>query len=421
VHRRVALNGRPRPWIRLGVTAVAAVVVAEGAAWLLRPRGIEQPVPADEQTYFSHAELVKAQHYASGQRLILVCSLVAEGVVLILLATGRPAVARRALRRLGDRPVLGGAAAAAGLSVVVAVVLIPFGVWAQQRSVDVGLSTQSLAGWFSDWGKGTAIGAILAGLVGTLALWLMRRFGSRWWIPGSVAVVIGAALITWIAPVVIAPLFNKFDELPPGQARNDVLELAKKAGVDVGHVYEVDASKRTTAINAYVNGLGSSKQVVLYDTLVHDLNQGERRAVVAHELGHVHGNDIQRGLLFVAIVTPLSLIVVSGASRALARRRGVEPGKPAYVPALALAVFVTSFVVGVPGNQLSRAVEARADTFSLELTDDPRGMIELQQQLADRNLADPDPPGIFTFLFGTHPPTIDRIGTALAWEQGRRP
>jgi STE24 endopeptidase len=191
--------------------------------------------------------------------------------------------------------------------------------------------------------------------------------------------------------------------------------------VDVGHVYEVDASKRTTAINAYVNGLGSSKQVVLYDTLIHDLNQGERRAVVAHELGHVHGNDILRGLLFVAIITPLSLIFVSGMSRSIARREGVAPGSPAYLPAFALAIAATSFVIGIPGNQLSRAVEARADTFSLQLTDDPRGMIELQQQLADRNLADPDPPAAFSYVFGTHPPTIDRIGAALAWEQGKRP
>ncbi len=407
--------------MRLGVTAVAAVVVAEAAAWLLRPRDIEQPVHVDENTYFSHEELTKARDYASGQRLILVCSLVAEGAVLILLATGRPAVARRALERLGDRPVLGGAAAAAGLSVAIAVTTIPFGVWAHERSVDVGLSTQSIGGWLSDWGKGAAIGAILAGGVGTFALWLMRRFGSRWWIPGSVAVVIGAAILTWLAPVVIAPLFNKFDELPPGQARSDVLELAKQAGVDVGHVYEVDASKRTTAINAYVNGLGSSKQVVLYDTLVHDLNQGERRAVVAHELGHVHGNDIRRGLLFVAIVTPLSLIFVSVMAGSIARREGSEPGKPAYLPAFALAIAATSFVIGIAGNQLSRSVEARADTFSLQLTDDPRGMIELQQQLADRNLADPDPPGAFTFLFGTHPPAVDRIGAAVAWQQGERP
>ena len=103
---------------------MAAVVVAEAAAWLLRPREIEQPVHVEENAYFDHPELTKARDYASGQRLILVGSLVAEGAVLILLATGRPAASRRALERLAARPVLGGAAAAAGLSVVVAVVTV---------------------------------------------------------------------------------------------------------------------------------------------------------------------------------------------------------------------------------------------------------------------------------------------------------
>jgi len=412
---------RRAPWLRLGATAVAAVIIAEGAAWLLRPREIESPVHVDANAYFPHAEVEKARDYASGQRLLLIGSLVAEGAVLVLLATGRPAVTRRGLERLGVRPVLGGAAAAAGLSVAIAVVTVPFGIWAHERSVDAGLSTQSLAGWAGDWAKATTIGAILAGAIGTLALALIRRFGNRWWIPGSVAVVAGAAVFTWLAPVVLAPLFNKFDELPPGQARSDVLELADKAGVDVGHVYRVDASRRTTAINAYVNGLGSSKRVVLYDTLLNDLNRGERRAVVAHELGHVHGNDIQRGLLFVAIATPLGLIFAGGMARGIAGRRGVQQGTPAFLPALALGLAVTSFVIGVAGNQLSRAVEARADTFSLQLTDDPKGMIELQQQLAERNLGDPDPPGAFSFVFGTHPSTIDRIGTALAWQQGERP
>jgi STE24 endopeptidase len=408
-------------WLRLGATAVAAVVVAEAAAWLLRPREIEQPVHADENAYFSQEQLTKARDYASGQRLILVGSLVAEGAVLVLLAAGRPAVTRRALERLAARPALGGAAAAAGLSAVVAVVTVPFGIWAHERSVDVGLSTQSLGGWFSDWSKSTAIGAVLAAGVGTLALWLMRRFGSRWWIPGSVGVVIGATILTWLAPVVIAPLFNKFKELPPGQARSDVLELARRAGVDVGQVYEVDASRRTTAINAYVNGIGSSKRVVLYDTLLDDLNRGERNSVVAHELGHVHGADIRRGLIFVVLVTPLALIFASSMAGAIARRRGIEPGQPAYLPAFALAIAVTSLAIGIAGNQLSRAVEARADTFALQLTNDPKGMIELQQQLSDRNLSDPDPPGLYSFVFRTHPSTIERIGAALAWERGERP
>ncbi len=148
-------------------------------------------------------------------------------------------------------------AAAAGISLVIAVTTLPFGIARHERAVDVGLSTQSIGDWMADWGKSSAIGAILAGLLGTAALALMRRFGGRWWIPGSVAVVAAAAILTWLAPVVLAPLFNKFEKLPPGQARQDVLELADRAGVDVGEVYRVDASRRTNALNAYVNGIGS--------------------------------------------------------------------------------------------------------------------------------------------------------------------
>jgi STE24 endopeptidase len=408
-------------WVRLGVIAVAAVVVAEAAAWLLRPRDVVEPVNVDESAYFPGDQLETAREFASGQRLILVGSLLAEGAVLVLLATGRPAATRRVLERVGARPVLGGAAAAAGISVVVALTTVPFGIAAHERSVDVGLSTQSIGAWAADWGKSTAIGAILAGLVGTAALALMRRFGGRWWIPGSVAVVGAAAVLTWLAPVVLAPLFNKFEPLPPGGARDDVLELAERADVNVGEVYRVDASRRTTAINAYVNGLGPSKRVVLYDTLLDDLDRGERRSVVAHELAHVDGNDIPRGLLFVAIATPLGLIFATGMARAIARRQGAEPGQPAFLPAFALAIAVTAFAIGIAGNQLSRTVEARADTFSLELTGDPRALIQLQQRLAERNVSDPDPPDAFSFLFRTHPTAVERIGTALAWEQGERP
>jgi STE24 endopeptidase len=220
---------------------------------------------------------------------------------------------------------------------------------------------------------------------------------------------------------VLAPVFNRFERLEPGEARSDVLELGDRAGIDIGEVYRVDASRRSTAINAYVNGLGPTKRVVLYDTLLDDLDRGERRSVIAHELAHVEGRDIQRALLYLTVITPLGLVFASGLARAIAARRGDEPGQPAFLPAFAIAIAITSFVLGVAGNQLSRDVEARADTFSLELTDDPKGMIELQRMLTERNLADPDPPDVVEFLLGTHPSTMKRIGSALAWEQGERP
>lgn len=418
---RAPSAGQAPRWLRIGATAVAAVVVAEAAVWLLRPRDVIEPVHAEEGAFFAQRELAEARDYRSGQRLIFVGSLAAEGVLLVLLASGRPASVRRGLERLGERPVLGGAAAAAGLSVAVAVVTLPFGIAAHERSVDVGLSTQEIGDWAVDWLKATGIGALLAGAVGTAALALIRRFGARWWIPGSVAVVAAAAVFTWLAPVILDPVFNKFDRLEPGKARDDVIELGERAGIDIGEVYRVDASRRSTAINAYVNGLGPSKRVVLYDTLLNDLDRGERRSVIAHELAHVHQRDIQRGLLFLAIVAPLSLIAAFGIAGAIARHGGGEPGRPSFLPAFAIGIAVVSFVIGVAGNQLSRQVEARADTFALELTDDPKGLIELQEVLARRNLSDPEPPALVRFLLGTHPTTMQRIGEALAWEQGRRP
>jgi STE24 endopeptidase len=290
---------------------------------------------------------------------------------------------------------------------------------AHERAADVGLSTQGLGEWAVDWAKANGVNALILAGAGTGLLALIRRYPRRWWIPGSAGVVALAAVFAWLAPVVLAPLFNDFEPLERGAARSDVLELGRRSGVEIGEVYRVDASRRSTAINAYVGGLGPTKRVVLYDTLLDDLDRGERRSVVAHELAHVDQDDVPRALLFVAISAPLGMLFAAGLSRALAERSGAEPGQPASLPALALALAVTSFAIGVAGNQLSRAVEAKADTYALELTDDPESMVGLQQRLARRNLSDPDPPGLASFLLGSHPTTVERVGTARAYERER--
>jgi STE24 endopeptidase len=249
---------------------------------------------------------------------------------------------------------------------------------------------------------------------------LLRRLGERFWIGGTVLVVGAAAAFTWLAPVVLAPVFNRFESLPAGRLRSEVLDLGRRAGVKIGEVYRVDASRRSTAINAYVDGLGSTKRVVLYDNTIRELRPAELRSVVAHELAHVEGNDIPRGLLFVALVAPLGVLFVQLSAGALARRRGDDLRSPAALPALALSVALAAFVLGVPGNRLSRAVEARADTFALELTRDPQGFIDLQQRLAVSNLADPEPPAALHAVFGTHPTTMERIGAAVAYRRSIR-
>jgi STE24 endopeptidase len=257
---------------------------------------------------------------------------------------------------------------------------------------------------------------VLSGAGAALLLALMRRFPRHWWAPAAGAAVAVSAVFLYAGPVVLDPIFNKFKPLPPGQARDDVLALAHRAGVKVGQVYEVDASRRTSAANAYVTGLGRTKRVVLYDTLLRRFKRDETRLVVAHELGHVHYRDVPRGLLYLAIVAPFALFAGQRLTERLAPR-GSEPGTPAVLPAVVLSLALVSGVIGVISNQLSRRVEARADSYSLELTDAPEPFISSERRLAVQNLADPDPPRWLVVLLATHPPTIDRIGTAVAFER----
>src|SRR6476619_4413430 len=348
--------------LRVGAVAVAAVIVAEGAVWLMRPRSdVIEPAPVSAGAYFDHAELQRASAFRDTQRLIGIGSMDVEVGVLAGLALWRPAPLRHALERAARRPIVGGALVGAGISLTLAVSGLPLSLLAHERARDVGLDTQTLGPWLSDQARAAAIGAGLAALGGAAAMGLLRRLGRRFWIGGTVLVVVYAVLFTWLAPVLLAPVFNKFQPLPEGRTRSEVLRLGRRAGVDIGQVYRVDASRRSTAVNAYVDGIGSSKRVVIYDNTLHQLSPAELRSVIAHELGHVKHDDVPRGLLFVALIAPLGVLTVQLLTFAIARRRGDDVRSPAVLPALALSVALASLVLAVPGNQLSRRVEASAD------------------------------------------------------------
>lgn len=404
--------------VRIVATAIAAIAVAELAVLALSPA---QPGPAatavDEARYFEAAQLEEARSYRGETRWIGIGALVVELGLLTALALGWPRRLAALRRRLDRRPLLGGAAAGAAISAALALAGLPLGLWLHELAVDVGLSVQELPGWLYDWLRSNAIEALYAAAGALLLVLLQRRLPRAWWLAGAAVIAAFAAVVSFLAPVVLAPIFNDFDPLPAGEQRRDVLELAERAGVEVGDVYSVDASRRRTSLNAYVDGIGSTRRVVLYDNLLEAAERPALRSVVAHELAHVSRQDIPRGILFVALVAPLGMLFVREAGGALAARSGTGPGRPSAVPAYALALSAAALVLGIAGNQLSRAVEERADRFALELTGDPAGLIELQTELAERNLSDPDPPGWAVALFGSHPPTVERLGTAEAFRR----
>jgi len=405
-----------RRW-QLPVALATAVAVAELAVLLLRPRdGVITPAEVSAGSYFTGAELARAEGFRDTQTLLYVLAVALELAVLVYAAWRPPRWLLNA-----RRPVLAGFAAGAALSVATALVALPVGAISRQRSIDVGLTTRSWLGWLQDLALSWTIAALIAGAGAALAVVVLRRFGQRWWIPGGAIVIAFAVLLTYAQPVVLDPLFNTFQPLPAGQTRDDVLELAQKAGLDVGEVQVIDASKRTTAANAYVTGIGHTKRVVLYDTLVEDFSREETRLVVAHELGHVHYDDVPHGLLWVALVAFPGMFAVAAMTRRLApaaARRG-DASAAAAIPALAVSIAIVVPVITAISNQLSRDVEARADSYSLQLTDEPEAFIAFEKRLSVRNVSDPDPAAWKTWWLGTHPPTIERIGIGVAYERER--
>jgi|EndMetStandDraft_8_1072994.scaffolds.fasta_scaffold63764_1 Zn-dependent protease with chaperone function len=400
--------------------AIAAAAVAELGVIVLGPDDTgPEPVPVRAADWFDPTATVAARDYQQGQLVLFVIGFAVELAALAALALGRPRSVRRLLRRLGRRPILGAAVAGAGISLLLALLALPTGLVGHERSVDIGLSTQELGSWLGDRVRGAAIAAAFAAVGAMILVALQRRLPRLWWLAGTAVVIVYAVLSTWLAPVVLAPIFNDYTELPPGRARHALLELADRAGVEVGHVYEVDASRRSTGVNAYVDGIGSSRRIVLYDNLLDRADGPVLRSIVAHELGHVAHDDLRRGLTFVAIIAPLGMLLVAVAGTALADRGGSRPGTPAAIPAYALLIAVVGFGLNLAGNQLSRRVEASADRFALELTHDPRAFIELQQRLVAANHSDPDPPGALAAVFHTHPTPVERIGAALAYADER--
>jgi STE24 endopeptidase len=396
---------------RLPLAILGAVVAAGVATLILRPRsGLIDPASVDTTAYFSADELRRAHDFAVPQRVLALGGVAVSGATLAVLSLRPPRRVRAALERADGRPLVGAAGVGAGITLVLVVVGLPLAAVGHRRAVDVGLSTQGWGAWLSDLGKSMAIELVFAGAGGTAAVALMRRFRRHWWAPAAAVIVGLGVLAIYLFPVVIDPIFNRFEPLPEGKVRSDVLELARRSGVDVGQVYRVDASRRTTGANAYVNGLGHTKRVVLYDTLIDEFSEDQVRSVVAHELAHVEHRDLSRGLLWLALVAPAAAFLV----QELAERMGARPG-PSALPALVLSAGLVSLVLGTASNVLSRQVERSADAYALRTTRDPAAFIELERRLAITNVSEPDPPGILQLLFGTHPTTRERIGIGEAW------
>jgi STE24 endopeptidase len=250
---------------------------------------------------------------------------------------------------------------------------------------------------------------------------LARRAPQTWWAWAAGAVAALVVVVSFAYPVVVEPVFNRFSPLPAGELRDDLLALAAADGVPVDDVLVADASRRTTALNAYVSGFSGTRRIVVYDTLLR-APPDEVALVVAHELGHAQERDVLVGTLLGALgaaAAVCALFLVLSWAPLLGRSGATGAGDPRVVPLLLALVAVGGLLVGPLSNLVSRRIETRADVHALELTRAPEVFVETQKRLARTNLSDLDPHPVAYALFATHPSTTERIALAREWERLR--
>ena len=301
------------------------------------------------------------------------------------------------------------------LLLILSVVSLPFGAWRHTVLRGYGLSTQGWGGWAADLVKGWAVGAVIGAVVLGGFYTLTHLAPHWWWAFGAVGAGALVVVLSFVFPVLVEPVFNRFTPMPAGALREELLTMAARDGMPVRDVLVADASRRTTGLNAYVSGLGATRRVVVYDTLLREAPPGEVRSVVAHELGHAKDRDTERGALLGAIGAAAALVglYLLGQWGALLRRAGVDSiGSPEALGLVLAALAVAGFVGGPVQNLVSRRVEARADQHALGLTGDPAEFAAMQLRLAELNISDVQPPRIEYLLFATHPDTVERLASA---------
>jgi STE24 endopeptidase len=411
--RAVAVLGA----VALGAAAVVAVASrTPGDVRLQKPAaGASDP---SFGARFSNEQVARHGRYRAPGYLAFGLTIVVEVAALIVLARGPMARAAGWIESLPGGLPVHALAAGAVVAVVLFAALLPLSFvrgFVIQHAW--GLSTQDVGGWASDQARSLVV-AIVVAAIGAAAFFAVVRWQPRWWWLVGWATFTGlTALMTFVYPILVAPLFNRFTPLEEAPLRARLMALADEAGVAVDNVLVADASRRTTAENAYVAGLGATKRLVLYDTLLDAGGDDETAFVVAHELGHRVENHVFKGVAVASVGLLLSFVALlwlSGRSALWEWAGASGIADLRALPVLVLFATVAGLLLLPAENAVSRAFERRADEIALRLTDDPAAAVRTFRRLAFSNLADLRPPGVAVGMLFTHPPVSERIRAAVA-------
>jgi len=270
-----------------------------------------------------------------------------------------------------------------------------------------GLSNQTLAMWFSDYLKENGISILISSLGMTGIYALMVYIPKYWWIISSAVLAIFIVAITYFYPILIDPLFYKFEKLKDTNFQEQIINIAGKAGIEVKEVLVADASRKTNKANAYFTGIGGSKRIVVFDNLINNFSRKETLNVIAHEIGHWYNWHIFKSIIIGIISGTAGLFLINAV---FTYSNMVGDFKSILV--IILLISIISFLSLPLQNAVSRTFERQADNFTMQATENPDAQIQLMLKLAESNLSNVSPHWYIKYFLYSHPPIMERIEAA---------
>ncbi len=407
------------PFSASAQTAAPAPAEASAAPAAATPETgpVAVPVPSEKTM----------RYYQSGIVVWWVELLWGLGILALLLFTGVSARIRTFAQKIGRRWFPTVAIYFALFTILTFVIDLPLAYFTDfVREHAYGLSNQTAAKWWSDAGKSLLVGVIGSAVVLWIPYLMLKKSPRRWWLWTSLAAIPLLALLLVISPIWLDPLFNKFGPMKDRALEAKILALADRAGIEGSRVFEVDKSVDTEKVNAYVAGLGGTKRVVLWDTIIKKLDERELLFVMGHEMGHyvLNHTPMLIGLGFVLIL--IGLYSIHRLAHGMIERWGDRFGfhdlsDVASWPLILLLFSLVNFVLTPAALAFARQIEHQADVFGLEITRDNHAAATAFVKLQEQNLSNPRPGLLYKLWNSSHPTLGDRIDFCneyRPWEKG---
>ncbi|MDA8084402.1 MAG: M48 family metallopeptidase [Nitrospiraceae bacterium] len=377
-------------------------------------KGHGKEIPEGFGEYIDHASLDKASAYTIDRtRLGLLESVFGSVALLVFLFGGLLHRYDAWIRSLHLSFIPSGILFFLLLQYLSTVLSLPFslyGTFMIERRYGFNTMTRGL--WLSDFVKSTALSTLLLIALSAAGLWIVQASPEHWWLFAWIFFLAFSLFLMYISPYVIEPLFNKFTPLEGEGLTRKIQSVMEKAGIRVGSVMKVDASKRSHHTNAYFTGIGRVKRIVLYDTLIKKMAENEIVAVLAHEVGHWKRHHVLKSILALEVFALAGMYISF---------RALQAGLPAAFFSLDQGTFyaqivILSFIAGIVtfpftalSNYISRRHEREADRFAVELTSDPEGLATSLIKLSKDNLSNLHPHRLYAAFNYSHPPVKERI------------